>query len=76
MEYQINVQQPIRDFVVGNTKNSLFSNMEEKMIDKEFLDNIFIILKQDVEYDNKRAWDNIKVNLVEKIQLIYINSFF
>ena len=42
------------------------------MIDKEFLDNIFIILKQDVEYDNKRAWDN----LVEKIQLIYINSFF
>ena len=45
------------------------------MIDKEFLDNIFIILKQDVEYD-KRAWDNIKVNLVEKIQLIYINSFF
>ena len=43
------------------------------MIDKEFLDNIF---KQDVEYDNKRAWDNIKVNLVEKIQLIYINSFF
>ena len=50
--------------------------MEEKMIDKEFLDNIFIILKQDVEYDNKRAWDNIKVNLVEKIQLIYINSFF
>ena len=50
--------------------------MEEKMTDKEFLDNIFIILKQDVEYDNKRAWDNIKVNLVEKIQLIYINSFF
>ena len=46
------------------------------MIDKEFLDNIFIILKQDVEYDNKSAWDNIKVNLVEKIQLIYINSFF
>ena len=46
------------------------------MIDKEFLDNIFIILKQDVEYDNKRACDNIKVNLVEKIQLIYINSFF
>ena len=50
--------------------------MEEKMIDKEFLDNIFIILKQDVEYDNKRSWYNIKVNLVEKIQLIYINSFF
>lgn len=46
------------------------------MIDKEFLDDIFIILKQDVEYDNKRVWDNIKVNLVEKIQLIYINSFF
>ena len=46
------------------------------MIDKEFLDNIFIILKQDVEYDNKRAVDNIKVNLVEKILLIYIISFF
>lgn len=43
MEYQINVQQPIRDFVVGNTKNSFFSNMEEKMIDREFLNDIFII---------------------------------
>jgi hypothetical protein len=45
MEYQINVQQPIRDFVVGNTKNSFFSNMEEKMIDREFLNDIFIIFK-------------------------------
>lgn len=49
------------------TQKQFLSNMEEKMIDKEFLDDIFIILKQSVEYDNKRAWDKIKVNLIEKI---------
>lgn len=38
---------------------------------------IFLLfLKQGVKYDNKRMWDKTKVNLVEKIQLIYINSFF
>lgn len=49
------------------TQKQFLSNMEEKMEDKEFLDDIYIILKQDVEYDNKRAWDKIKVNLIEKI---------
>lgn len=49
------------------TQKQFLSNMEEKMIDKEFLDDIFIILKQSVEYDNKRAWDKIKMNLIEKI---------
>lgn len=49
------------------TQKQFLSNIEEKMTDKEFLDDIFIILKQSVEYDNKRAWNMIKVNLIEKI---------
>lgn len=49
------------------TQKQFLSNIEEKMKDKEFLDDIFIILKQSVEYDNKRAWNMIKVNLIEKI---------
>lgn len=49
------------------TQKQFLSNIEGKMTDKEFLDDIFIILKQSVEYDNKRAWNMIKVNLIEKI---------
>lgn len=49
------------------TQKQFLSNIEEKMTDKEFLDDFFIILKQSVVYDNKRAWNMIKVNLIEKI---------
>lgn len=49
------------------TQKQFLSNMEEKMIDKEFLDDIFIILKSDVEYDNKLAFGLVKTKILEKI---------
>lgn len=49
------------------TKKQFLVNMEEKMSDKEFLDDIYIILKQGVEYDNKKAWERVKTGLIEKI---------
>jgi hypothetical protein len=49
------------------TQKQFLTNMEEKMTDKEFLDDIYIILKQGVEYDNERAWEVVKKDLIEKI---------
>jgi predicted nucleotidyltransferase component of viral defense system len=39
------------------TQKQFLSIIEGKMTDKEFLDDFFIILKQSVDYDNKRAWN-------------------
>ncbi|HBG41807.1 MAG TPA: nucleotidyl transferase AbiEii/AbiGii toxin family protein [Porphyromonadaceae bacterium] len=38
------------------TQKQLLVNMEEKMIDNEFLQNIHSILKPEVEYNNGEAW--------------------
>ncbi|MFT3739582.1 MAG: nucleotidyl transferase AbiEii/AbiGii toxin family protein [Breznakibacter sp.] len=49
------------------TQKQFLVNMEEKMIDKEFLDDIHIILKPGVEYDNRLAWERVKTELIEKV---------
>jgi len=41
-------------------------NMEEKMVDNEFLDDIYIILKQGVKYDNNEAWKIVRTELIER----------
>lgn len=41
--------------------------MEEKMYDREFNEDIHIILKPDVEYNNDKAWEFVKENLIMKI---------
>ena len=41
--------------------------MEEKILDKEFTDDIYAILRNDVEYDSLSAYDLIKKALIEKI---------
>lgn len=49
------------------TQKQFLSNMEEKMTDKEFLQDIHSILKPEVEYDNVKAWEVVKKELIEKI---------
>lgn len=57
------------DFSVENppTIKQFLANMEEKMKDKEFLQDIRSILKPEVEYDNLKAWEEVKIKLIEKI---------
>jgi predicted nucleotidyltransferase component of viral defense system len=49
------------------TKKQFLANMTEKMTDTEFTEDIRMVLKQGVEYDNEAAWELIKKKLVEKI---------
>lgn len=49
------------------TKKQFLLNMEEKMTDREFLEDIHIILKPDVKYDNEKAWEEVNKGIIEKI---------
>jgi hypothetical protein len=42
-------------------------NMDEKMLDKEFTNDIHVILRPGIEYDNEKAYQLIKTELLEKI---------
>jgi len=49
------------------TQKQFFANMNEKMRDKDFMEDIRLVLKQGVEYDNETAWELVSKELVEKI---------
>jgi len=49
------------------TQKQFLANMNEKMTDKDFLEDIRLVLKQGIEYDNVMAWDIVRQELVEKI---------
>jgi predicted nucleotidyltransferase component of viral defense system len=49
------------------TKKQFLANMTEKMMDMEFTEDIRMVLKQGVEYDNEAAWELVREELVEKI---------
>ncbi len=49
------------------TKKQLLPNLNEKMTDREFTEDIRLVLKPDVEYDNETAWELVRKELVEKI---------
>jgi len=57
------------DFSVDNppTQKQFLANMEEKMIEKEFLQDIHSILRPEVEYDNLKAWEIVRKELIEKL---------
>jgi len=50
------------------TQKQFLRNMEEKLTDNEFAEDIFSVLAPKVEYDNMIAWELIKGELVEKIR--------
>lgn len=49
------------------TQKEFLLNMEEKMQDTEFTNDIHVILRPGVEYDNQKAYEFIKTELIEKI---------
>ena len=49
------------------TQKQFLANMNEKMMDKEFNEDIRLVLKQGVEFDNEMAWEVVRKELVEKI---------
>jgi predicted nucleotidyltransferase component of viral defense system len=56
-------------FSVDNppTQKQFLANMEEKMAMKEFTDDVYLILKKGVQYDNGEAWEMVKKELVDKL---------
>lgn len=49
------------------SRKIFLKNLELKMQDKEFREDIYTILKPGVEYDNDKAYEFVKTNLLEKI---------
>jgi predicted nucleotidyltransferase component of viral defense system len=47
------------------TAKQFMRNMEEKLIDFEFTNDIFNVLKPNVEYDNLEAWELVRRMLIE-----------
>ena len=49
------------------TQKQFLINMEEKMTDREFLEDIHIVLKPGVEYNIDEAWEMIRKEIIEKL---------
>ena len=56
-------------FVVDKlpTQKEFIQNMEEKMKDKEFTGDIQMILRPGIEYDNGKAYEFVKQEILEKL---------
>lgn len=52
---------------VNPTSKMVAANMEEKMKDEEFRNDIFTILRPNVEYDNDLAYKIVTENIINKI---------
>jgi predicted nucleotidyltransferase component of viral defense system len=49
------------------TQKQFLANMTEKMTNREFMEDIRLVLKLGIEYDNGAAWELVLKELVEKI---------
>ena len=47
------------------TAKQFLRNMEEKLSDSEFTNDIFTVLKPNVEYDNLEAWEFVRKKLID-----------
>jgi predicted nucleotidyltransferase component of viral defense system len=47
------------------TAKQFIQNMAEKLADSEFTNDIFTVLKSNVEYDNLKAWELVRKKLIE-----------
>ncbi|NEN22311.1 nucleotidyl transferase AbiEii/AbiGii toxin family protein [Cryomorpha ignava] len=50
-----------------HTQNQFLRNMEEKLKDPDFEGDIFALLRPGIEYDQAKAYELIKTELIEKI---------
>ena len=49
------------------TQKQFLRNMEEKLTDNEFTTDVFSVLKPEIEYNPLKAWELVKMELIEKI---------
>jgi predicted nucleotidyltransferase component of viral defense system len=49
------------------TQKQFLASMNEKMSDKDFREDIYLLLEKAVEYDIDTAWELVRKELVEKI---------
>jgi predicted nucleotidyltransferase component of viral defense system len=49
------------------TQKQFLANMNEKLSDKDFREDIYLLLKQGINYDIEIAWELVKNELIEKI---------
>lgn len=61
-----------KEYMAFSVKNPpsqkiFIANMDEKMLDKEFMQDIFTILRPEIDYDNEKAYTLVKTKLLEKI---------
>jgi len=50
------------------TQKQFLRNMEEKLTDNEFTEDIFSVLKPEMEYNQLKAWELVKTELIEKLK--------
>jgi predicted nucleotidyltransferase component of viral defense system len=49
------------------TQKQFLANMSEKMMDRDFIEDIRLVLMRRVEYDDEAAWEVVRKELAEKI---------
>ena len=49
------------------TQKQFLANMEEKLLDREFMEDIHAILRPGVDYDNGKAWEAMKFKLIGRL---------
>jgi predicted nucleotidyltransferase component of viral defense system len=49
------------------TQKQFLANMNEKMTDSDFREDIYLLLRNGIEYDIDTAWESVRKELVEKI---------
>lgn len=49
------------------TQKQFLSNLEEKVTDNEFMNDIQIVLKPGTKFNNEKAWGLVKKDLIEKL---------
>jgi predicted nucleotidyltransferase component of viral defense system len=61
--------QKYMEYSVGKlpTQKQFLANMEEKIMMKEFLDDVHLILKKGIQYDDREAWKMVRKALIEII---------
>jgi predicted nucleotidyltransferase component of viral defense system len=62
--YKIHMQNAVEK---PPTQKQLLANMNAKMADMEFMEDIRLVLKPGVKYENEAAWELVRKELVEKI---------
>jgi predicted nucleotidyltransferase component of viral defense system len=62
--YKINMKHAVDK---PPTQKQFLANMSEKMTDRDFMEDIRLVLMRGVEYDDEKAWEVVRKELVERL---------